>query len=130
MEIALKYKVKQTKNGRFPSNYKASQIDFEMQISLCILAPPKISPPQKRAFEKYKPQGLFSEFYGISKSKRITAIIAQSPLLGFQTPMANADPFKNLPEQTIYFNACRMLKITLYGCLLLNLQHLKYDLHL
>ena len=46
-----------------------------------------MSPPQKRAFEKYKPQGLFSEFYGISKSKRITAIIAQSPLLGFQTPI-------------------------------------------
>ena len=118
MEIALKYKVKQSKNGRFPSNYKASRINFEMQISLCILAPPNISPsknkpPQKRAFEKYKPRGLFSECYGISKSKRITAIIARSPLLGFQTPMAKADPFENKPEQTIYFNARRMLKITL-----------------
>ena len=30
---------------------------------LRILAPPKIS-PSKRAFEKYKPRGLFSEFYG------------------------------------------------------------------
>ena len=32
---------------------------------LRILAPPKIS-PSKRAFEKYKPRGLFSEFYGMS----------------------------------------------------------------
>ena len=44
MEIALKYKGKQGKNGKFPSNYKASPIDFE----------------------KYKPRGLFSEFYGMS----------------------------------------------------------------
>ena len=48
--------------------YKASPIDFEMQISLHRLAPPNISPsknkPLKRAFEKYKPQGLFLEFYG------------------------------------------------------------------
>ena len=35
-----------------------------MQISLHKLAPLNIS-PSKRAFEKYKPQGLFSEFYGI-----------------------------------------------------------------
>ena len=34
LEIALKYKVKQSKNGTFPSDYKASPIDFEMQISL------------------------------------------------------------------------------------------------
>ena len=34
LEIALKYKVKQSKNGNFPSNYKAGQIDFETQISL------------------------------------------------------------------------------------------------
>ena len=34
LEITLKYKVKQSKNGKFPSNYKASPIDFETQISL------------------------------------------------------------------------------------------------
>ena len=34
LEIALKYKVKQSKNGKFSSNYKASPIDFETQISL------------------------------------------------------------------------------------------------
>ena len=34
LEIALKYKVKQSKNGKFPSNYKGSPIDFETQISL------------------------------------------------------------------------------------------------
>ena len=34
LKIALKYKVKQSKNGKFPSNYKASLIDFETQLSL------------------------------------------------------------------------------------------------
>ena len=34
LEIALKYKVKRSKNGQFPSNYKASPIDFKTQISL------------------------------------------------------------------------------------------------
>ena len=29
-----KYKVKQSKNGKFPSNFKASPLDFETQISL------------------------------------------------------------------------------------------------
>ena len=28
LEIALKYIVKQSKNGKFPSNYKASPIEF------------------------------------------------------------------------------------------------------
>ena len=32
-KIALKYKVKQSKNGKFTSNYKANPIDFETQIS-------------------------------------------------------------------------------------------------
>ena len=34
LEIALKYKVKQSKNSKFTSNCKASSIDFETQISL------------------------------------------------------------------------------------------------
>ena len=34
LEIALIYKVKQSKNGKFPSNLKASPIDFETQNSL------------------------------------------------------------------------------------------------
>ena len=33
-EIALKYKVKQGKNGKFPSIYEASPLDFETKISL------------------------------------------------------------------------------------------------
>ena len=33
-KIALKYKVKQSQNGKFPSNYKAGPIHFETQISL------------------------------------------------------------------------------------------------
>ena len=34
LEIALKYRVKQSKNSKFPSNYKASPINFEKKISL------------------------------------------------------------------------------------------------
>ena len=33
-KITLEYKVKQSKNGKFTSNYKASPIDLETQISL------------------------------------------------------------------------------------------------
>ena len=33
-KITLKYKVKQSKNGKFTSNCKASQIDLETQIFL------------------------------------------------------------------------------------------------
>ena len=33
-KIALKYKVKQSKNGKFTCNYKVSAIDCETQISL------------------------------------------------------------------------------------------------
>ena len=32
-KIALKYKVKQSKNDKFTSSYKACPIDFETQIS-------------------------------------------------------------------------------------------------
>ena len=32
-KITIKYKVKQSKNGKFTSNYKASPVDFETQIS-------------------------------------------------------------------------------------------------
>ena len=34
IKIVLKYKVKQSKNGKFASIYKASSMDFETQISL------------------------------------------------------------------------------------------------
>ena len=47
-EIALKYQVKQSKNGKFTSNYKA----FETQISLRRQAPPNISPSQNKRVKK------------------------------------------------------------------------------
>ena len=47
-KIALRYKVKQSKNGKIFSNYKASPIDFEMQISLRRKAPPNISPSKNK----------------------------------------------------------------------------------
>ena len=58
MEIALKYKVKQSKNSKFLPNYKANPIDFETQISN--ISPSATISPSKRAFEKYKPRGLLS----------------------------------------------------------------------
>ena len=70
LEIALKYRVKQSKNSKFPSNCKLAQSILKRKFPsidnpLRIQAPPKIS-PSKRVFEKYKPRGLFSEFYGMS----------------------------------------------------------------
>ena len=32
LEIALKYKVKQSKNGKFPSNCKASPLDLKRNV--------------------------------------------------------------------------------------------------
>ena len=34
LEIVLKYKTKQSRNGKFTSNFKASPIDFETQLSI------------------------------------------------------------------------------------------------
>ena len=71
------YKVKQSKNGKFPFNWRLAQSMLKRKSPsvdkpLRIWAPPKIS-PSKRAFEKCKPRGLFSEVYGMlvnSKSYR------------------------------------------------------------
>ena len=60
LEFALEYKVKQSKNGKFSLLQASPTVHKPLRIQ----APPKIS-PSKRAFEKYKPGGLFSEFYGI-----------------------------------------------------------------
>ena len=53
-KIALKYKVKQSKNGKLTSNYKGSPIRI-------------------RAFEKYKPRCLFLEFYGSSFERVVSS---------------------------------------------------------
>ena len=63
LEIALKYKVKQSKNGKFPSNYKASTIDFETHHF-----PPQIS-PLKRDFEKCKPGAYFWNFTVLERGR-------------------------------------------------------------
>ena len=59
---------------KFPSNYKPSQFwnaNFPPIISPSECKPlPKIS-PSKRSFEKYKPRGLFSEFYGNSRKSKM-----------------------------------------------------------
>ena len=57
LETALKYKVKHSKNSKFPTNYKVSSIDFETQISLSRLKPLKKG--------LWRILGFFSEFYGI-----------------------------------------------------------------
>ena len=51
-KIALKCKVKQSKNDKFTFNFKASPIDFEMQISLHRWAPPNISLSQNKPLKK------------------------------------------------------------------------------
>ena len=51
-EIVLKYKVKQRKNGKFPSIYRASPIDFETQISPRRQAPPNIRPSKNKPLKK------------------------------------------------------------------------------
>ena len=67
MEFALEYKVKQSKNGKFPSHYKLAQSILKCKFP-SVLSPSEHKPlkkksPSKRAFEKYKLQGLFLEFY-------------------------------------------------------------------
>ena len=60
---------KRSENGKFPSHCKLAQSIVKRKFPsvdkpLRIWAPPKIS-PSRRTFEKYKPRGLYSEFYGI-----------------------------------------------------------------
>ena len=57
LEFALEYKEKQNKNGKFPFDYKLALRFYKANF------PPYIS-PSKKAFEKYKPGGLFPKFYG------------------------------------------------------------------
>ena len=63
-EIALKYlyKVKQSKNGKFTSNYKASPIDFEKKISLRRQVPPNISPSKNKPLKNIRPGAYFRNF--------------------------------------------------------------------
>ena len=51
-KITFKYKVKQSQNGKFTSNYKDSPIDFETQIFLRRKAPPNISPSKNKPLKK------------------------------------------------------------------------------
>ena len=60
MEIARNEKVKQSKNGKFPFNYKASPIDFETQISLQKQA------PQKGPLKNISPGAYFRNFTVLS----------------------------------------------------------------
>ena len=62
MEFALKYKVKQSKNGTFPSNNKLAQTILKHKFPS--VHKPLQYKPHEIGFEKYKPHGLFSEFYG------------------------------------------------------------------
>ena len=59
LEIALKYKLKRSKKGKLPSNYKLAQSILKRKLPSVHIS------PSKRAFEKYRGRGVFSEFYGI-----------------------------------------------------------------
>ena len=68
MEFALEYKVKQSKNGKFPSHYKLklAQLILKLQFPsahkpLRILAPPKIS-PSKGHLKNISPGAYFRNF--------------------------------------------------------------------
>ena len=56
LEIALKYKVKQSKNGKFPSNYKLTQLILK-RIFPSVHKPLQIKapPPQNSKRKKKKP---------------------------------------------------------------------------
>ena len=51
-KIVLKYKVKQSKNGKFTFNFKASPIDFQTQISLRRQARPNLCPSKNKPLKK------------------------------------------------------------------------------
>ena len=80
-EIALEYKVKPSKNydGKFPSIYKASPIDFEKNISLRRSAAPNIIPsklsPSKRAFEKYLSPGAYFRNFTVAQVFKTSTIV-------------------------------------------------------
>ena len=60
LEIALKYKVKQSKDGKFPSNYKASLIDYETQIQFpSVDKPSKNKPLEKGLWKISAPRLIF-----------------------------------------------------------------------
>ena len=67
----IQSKTKQKINLKFPSNYKASPIDFEMQISLHRWASPKISPPmQKGPLKNISAGACFRKFAVLLKYRR------------------------------------------------------------
>ena len=56
LEFALKYKVKQSKNGKFLCHYKPAQSILKRKFPS--IHKPFEYKPLKRVFEKYKPRGL------------------------------------------------------------------------
>ena len=64
-----KYKVKQSKNGKFPYHYKLAQLILKRKFP-SKYKPLRKSAPSKRVFEKCKPRGFFSEFYGMIFSRQ------------------------------------------------------------
>ena len=54
-KIFLQWKVKQSKNSKFPFNYKLAQSILKCKF-------PSIHKPLKRAFKKYKPKAYFHNF--------------------------------------------------------------------
>ena len=83
---------------QFHLNYLLSPQSPQSQVFRGVWDRLQMKAVSKEAMTKY-----------ISTSKRITAIIARSPLLGCQKPTTNADPFTNMPEQKRFFNPHRML---------------------
>ena len=69
-KIILKYKVKQAKTVNLLPTIRLAQSMMRRKFPSVDKPPTKIN-PWKRAFEKYKSLGLFSEFYGIWRGAAI-----------------------------------------------------------
>ena len=80
--FALEYKIKQSKIGKFPSHYKLAQSILKRKFP-SVLKPLQNKTLKKRAFEKYKPRGLFSEFYGIGNASNEPDTVGQIYTLQF-----------------------------------------------
>ena len=52
LEFALEYKVKQSKNGKFPSHYKPAQSILERKFPSVLKTPPNISPSKNKPLKK------------------------------------------------------------------------------
>ena len=108
LKIALKYKVKQRKTVNFLPRRGLGQSILKRKFPSLHKPRPNIS-PSKRAFEKHKSWGLFSEFYGIRPhpSTRVGFCLKTETLHKYlvKTVTENGSFLKTLSRVEIFENA-------------------------